>query len=357
MNVITRTDTTDDARWQAVLDRDAASDGRFVYAVRTTGVYCRPTCPSRRGRRENVTFYDTCAAAEAAGYRPCRRCRPDQARAPAASRHAEAVARACRMIDEAEEIPDLAALAAAAGLSPFHFHRVFRAVTGITPRAYASARRARRLREELAQADVTVTEAIYGAGFNSSSRFYAASKAMLGMTPTAYRRGGEDARIRFTIGQSSLGAVLVAASDKGVCAIALGDDPEALARDLQDRFPHARLVGDDPAFADLVAQVVGLVDQPSRGLNLPLDLRGTAFQQRVWQALREIPPGCTVSYAELARRIGRPQAVRAVANACAANSLAVAVPCHRVVRRDGDLSGYRWGVERKRALLAREAKP
>jgi AraC family transcriptional regulator, regulatory protein of adaptative response / methylated-DNA-[protein]-cysteine methyltransferase len=343
---------TADERWAAVLRRDVAADGRFYYAVRTTEVYCRPSCAARRPRRENVAFHATCAEAEAAGFRPCKRCRPNEA--ALAERQAAAVAGACRLIEEAEEAPSLAALATTAGLSRFHFHRVFKAVTGVTPKAYADAHRARRVRDELAQRE-TVTEAIYGAGFNSSGRFYAAAPGLLGMTPTEFRAGGEGASIRFAVGECSLGSILVAATEKGVCTIHFGDDPEVLVRELQDHFPKAQLIGGDARFEQLVAQVVAFVEAPARALDLPLDVRGTAFQQRVWQALREVPPGTTVSYAEIARRIGAPRGVRAVAQACAANPLAVAIPCHRVVRRDGALSGYRWGVERKQALLEREA--
>lgn len=266
------------------------------------------------------------------------------------------VVQACRMIESADGVPTLKELAQAAGMSPWHFHRLFKAETGLTPRAYAAAYRADRIREALATSDTSVTEAIYDAGFNASSRFYEASANLLGMRARDYRAGGTGVEIRFAVGQCSLGAILVAQSEKGICAILLGDDPEALLRTLQDRFPKAKLVGGDAVFERRVAQVVGFVESPSIGLNLPLDVRGTAFQQRVWQALREIPPGATASYTEIAERIGAPNAVRAVARACGANELAVAIPCHRVVRRDGDLSGYRWGVERKRELLRREAE-
>ncbi|MGD9743917.1 MAG: bifunctional DNA-binding transcriptional regulator/O6-methylguanine-DNA methyltransferase Ada [Dongiaceae bacterium] len=342
---------SDEAKWEAVCRRDASADGRFFYSVRTTGVYCRPSCAARLAKRANVAFHATTAAAERAGFRPCKRCRPNEA--PRAEREAAVIARACRAIESAEEMPSLATLAASVGMSRFHFHRLFRALTGVTPKAYADAYRARRVRDELAEAG-TVTEAIYGAGFNSNGRFYAAADGLLGMSPTAFRTGGKGAELRFALGQCWLGAILVAASDKGVAAIMLGEDPDRLLRDLQDRFPQARLIGGDKGFESLVARVVGFVEAPGLGLDLPLDVRGTAFQRRVWEALREIPAGATASYAEIAARIGRPKSVRAVAQACAANALAVAIPCHRVVRTDGALSGYRWGVERKRALLERE---
>jgi AraC family transcriptional regulator of adaptative response/methylated-DNA-[protein]-cysteine methyltransferase len=344
---------SDDNRWEAVLRRDRNADGTFFYAVLTTGVYCRPSCASRRPRPENVRFYATTQDAERAGFRPCKRCRPD-AQGPL-EQQAEAVAKACRLIETAETMPSLDALADAAGMSRFHFHRVFKSATGVTPKAYAAARRASRMRDELPRSN-TVTEAIYDAGYNSSGRFYAASAAVLGMAPKNFRSGGKDASIRFAIGESSLGSILVAATEKGVCAILLGDDPEILLRDLQNRFPKAQLIGGDKDFELLIAKVVGFVEAPRLGLDLPLDIRGTAFQQRVWQALRKIPVGATLSYTELAKRIGRPNAVRAVASACAANAIGVAIPCHRVVRNDGTISGYRWGVERKRELLAREAK-
>jgi AraC family transcriptional regulator of adaptative response/methylated-DNA-[protein]-cysteine methyltransferase len=281
-------------------------------------------------------------------------------RAPAApagdtrARHLRLVAAACRRIESADAPPDLAGLAADAGLSRFHFHRLFKQVTGLTPKAYASARRAQRVRSELG-GGVRVTDAIHAAGYGSHSPFYDAAAGNLGMRPGEYRARGRGTSIRFAVAQCTLGALLVAASTRGVCAILLGDEPAALLRELQDRFSAAELIGADRQFEQWVARVVGFVEAPRIGLDLPLDLRGTAFQRRVWQALRRIPPGETVSYAELARRLGMPRAARAVAQACAANPVAVAVPCHRVVRTDGSLSGYRWGVARKRALLAREA--
>ncbi|MDB5933515.1 MAG: bifunctional DNA-binding transcriptional regulator/O6-methylguanine-DNA methyltransferase Ada [Massilia sp.] len=344
---------SDAERWDAVQRRDAQADGKFYYSVSSTGVYCRPSCGARPALRRNVRFHDSRADAEQAGFRACLRCKPDQP--PLAVRHAAAVAQACRLIDAAEETPDLGALAGACGMSRFHFHRVFKAHTGITPKAYSAAGRARRLQQGLAQAP-SVTDAIYAAGFNSSGRFYAASGDVLGMSAKAFRAGGSGASIRFAIGACSLGAILVASTDKGICAILMGDDPDLLARDLQDRFPHAELRGAEAEFEATVAKVVGLVESPAIGLDLPLDVRGTAFQQRVWQALRAVPSGATVSYAELAERVGVASGARAIAGACAANPVAVAIPCHRVVRQDGSISGYRWGVERKAALLKREGE-
>jgi AraC family transcriptional regulator, regulatory protein of adaptative response / methylated-DNA-[protein]-cysteine methyltransferase len=342
-----------DRRRAAVRARDAGADGSFVYSVRTTGVYCRPSCAARPAKPANVAFHATPEEARRAGFRPCKRCKPDEA--PLADRQAAIVAGLCRLIEASDEVPTLEELARHAGFSVFHTHRLFKAVTGMTPRAYGAGHRAKRVRGELAQAR-SVTEAIYGAGYNSSARFYEKSNELLGMTPTKYRAGGTDLRIRFAIGECSLGSILVAATERGVCAILMGDDPTALAHDLERRFPRAHLIGADAKFEKLVSKVVGLVEQPRRGTKLPLDIRGTAFQQRVWTALLSIPSGATATYAELACAIGSPKAVRAVARACAANPLAVAIPCHRVVRTDGGISGYRWGVERKRALLAREGR-
>jgi AraC family transcriptional regulator of adaptative response/methylated-DNA-[protein]-cysteine methyltransferase len=341
-----------DPRWARVLARDRSADETFWYSVATTGVYCRPSCPSRTPNPKNVRFHESIADAKGAGFRACKRCKPDQPSLDV--QNAETVSRICRLIEKAEEIPSLAELAKAAELSPGYFHRVFKAVTGVTPKEYAAGYRSEKVRDELRRSS-TVTEAIYDAGFNSNGRFYEKSGEMLGMTPTAWRAGGADAVIRFAVGECSLGSILVAKSEKGVCAVEFGDDPGKLVRNLQDRFPKARLIGADSAFEQLVATVVGFIEEPARGLDLPLDVRGTAFQQRVWQALRTIPAGETVSYAQIAERIGSPKAVRAVAQACASNTIAVAIPCHRVVRTDGGLSGYRWGVERKRALLEREA--
>ena len=347
----TRITIENDPRWAAVVARDPRADGQFVYAVKTTGVYCRPSSLARLPNPHNVEFFDTAELAQAAGYRPSKRAAKDQSEI--AAQHAATVAAACRQIEEAEELPVLSDLASAAGLSSFHFHRVFKTVTGLTPKGYARAHRSRKVREHLGNGG-SVTEALYDAGFNSNSRFYAAADDVLGMKPTDYRAAGQNNDIRFAVGQCSLGAILVAQSERGVCAILLGDDPHQLVCDLQDKFRRANLIGADHAFEQLIAKVVGFIEAPALGLDLPLDLRGTAFQERVWLALREIPVGSTASYAEIAQRIGAPKSYRAVAQACGANSLAVAIPCHRVVRSDGDLSGYRWGVDRKRQLLERE---
>lgn len=351
--IMTETPDRDAARWRAVETRDAGADGCFVYAVKTTGVYCRPSCPARLARRENVCFYETGAAARAAGYRPCQRCTPD---GPSlAERQANAVAKACRLIEEAETTPSLAALAQAVGLSRHHFHRVFKTVTGVTPKAYAAQIRAMRVGKDLSAGE-SVTGALYGAGYGASSRFYADAEGRLGMKPSAYAKGGKGAAIRFAVAETSLGPVLVAATEKGVCAIELGDDPQALVESFQDRFPEADLHGDDAEFEALVAQVCTYVEAPAGSLDLPLDIQGTAFQQRVWEALRKIPSGTTASYTDIAQAIGAPSAHRAVARACATNPVGLVIPCHRVVRTDGGISGYRWGVERKRSLIAREAE-
>jgi AraC family transcriptional regulator of adaptative response/methylated-DNA-[protein]-cysteine methyltransferase len=345
--------TTSDSRWASIVARDPTADGVFYYSVKTTGVYCRPSCGARLARPENVLFHATCQDAEKAGFRPCKRCKPNEA--STAGQHAVKIASVCRLIETSEETPSLEHLAKHAGLSIYHFHRVFKAITGLTPKAYAAAHLAKRVRSKLGKSG-TVTEAIYDAGYNSNGRFYETSNERLGMTPSNYRAGGASTEMRFAVGECSLGSILVATSERGVCAILLGDDPDRLARDLQDQFPQANLIGGNAEFEQLVSKVIGFVEAPALGLDLPLDVRGTAFQQRVWQALRKIPAGSTASYTEIAKRIGSPDSVRAVAQACGANVLAVAIPCHRVVRNDGALSGYRWGVERKRSLLDREAR-
>ena len=348
---MTRERSNDSRQWHALLSRDRRADGSFVYGVTSTGVYCRPSCGARRPLRRNVVFLESAASAERAGFRPCKRCRPGET--PVRSGPARAIAAACRLIETSAAPPSLAALATRAGLSPYHFHRTFKAMTGLTPRAYASSRRAARARDTLRR-DTTVTDALFDAGFNSSARFYATARETLGMTPRSYRAGGAGTTITFAVATSSLGGVLVASSDLGVCAILMGDDPATLAADLRRRFPRATVVEGGATFASVVRDVLSLVDDPARGSDLPLDLRGTVFQCRVWDALRRVPAGTTISYADLARRIGAPGSARAVAGACAANPLAIAVPCHRVVRGDGGLSGYRWGVERKRILIERE---
>jgi AraC family transcriptional regulator of adaptative response/methylated-DNA-[protein]-cysteine methyltransferase len=340
--------TASDPRWAQVVARDKSADGKLWYSVATTGIYCRPSCPSRTANPRNVTLHDTLESARATGCRPCRRCNPEGASREAGN--AALVEQACRLIEASDEPISLDDLAAAVELSPAHFHRLFKAQTGLTPKAYAGAHRARKVRETLA-AGSRVTDAIYEAGFNSSGRFYEQSSAMLGMTPGRYRSGGADEVLHFAVAQCSLGAILVASSDRGVASILLGDDPDELVRDLQDRFAKAELIGADANYEQTVAKVVGFAEAPNMGLDLALDVRGTAFQQRVWQVLRGIPAGETVTYAEVARRIGSPRATRAVAGACAANPIAIAIPCHRVIRNDGALSGYRWGVERKRRLI------
>jgi AraC family transcriptional regulator of adaptative response/methylated-DNA-[protein]-cysteine methyltransferase len=343
----------DAARLAAVGRRDPAADVHFFYSVATTGVYCYPSCAARPALQHNVAFHRTREEAERAGFRPCKRCRPDLP--PRAEREAHMVEVACRRLEEADAAPSLTELAAYVGLSPHHFHRLFRRIAGVTPKAYAAAHRQSRVQHRLT-AGAKVTETIYSAGFNSSGRFYEAADDMLGMTPSRYRAGGMGETIRHAIGHSSLGVVLVAATERGVCAILLGSESDVLLSDLRARFPRAVMQEAEAEFADWVAQVVAMVDHPERNrlLGLPLDIRGTAFQRRVWEVLRAIPPGRTLSYREVATQLGNPAAIRAVAGACAANALAVAIPCHRVVASNGKLAGYRWGVERKRKLLQRE---
>jgi AraC family transcriptional regulator of adaptative response/methylated-DNA-[protein]-cysteine methyltransferase len=338
------------SRFAAVRARDAAADGTFFYAVLTTGVFCYPSCAARPARAENLRFFDTREAALQAGYRPCRRCRPDLT--PRAERRAEAVAAACRAIEAGAFDADAAAQRA--GLGPAAFARLFREVTGVTPSAYAAAMRARATQTALRAGGTSITDTIYQAGFSSSGRFYEAADAMLGMTPGQFRAGGAGETIGYAFGTSFLGKILVAASTRGICAILIGDHETALQTELKARFPRATLRPAEPDFAALVAEVTRLIDAPKAGHTLPLDIRGTAFQRRVWQALRDIPPGTTTSYAALAKTIGKPGAARAVGAACAANPIAVAVPCHRVRNAAGGLAGYRWGTARKAALLTRE---
>jgi AraC family transcriptional regulator of adaptative response/methylated-DNA-[protein]-cysteine methyltransferase len=344
----------DDDRWRAVLARDAASDGRFVYAVRSTGVYCRPTCPSRRPRRERVEFFPDAAAAERAGFRACLRCRPAEARAAASNPFARRIAAACRTIEEhADEPIALADLAREAGLSPYHFQRTFKRIVGVTPKQYAAACRERRLRGAL-HSGAGVTAATFAAGYGSGSRVYERSADRLGMTPAAFGRGGAGARIAFATAACALGRLLVAATERGVCAIELGDDDRRLEADLRRQFPAATIEAGGGRLDDHVRAIVRHLDGVSPGLDLPLDVRATAFQRRVWLELQRIPRGQRRTYTQIARSIGQPAATRAVARACATNPVALAVPCHRVVRTDGRLGGYRWGLKRKVALLERE---
>jgi len=340
-------------RWQGVLQRLPEADGHFVYGVSTTGIFCRPSCAARRPRREHVRFFEDARAAEQAGFRACKRCLPGGV--STAERQAALITRACRQIEASVQLPATGELARVAAMSRFHFQRVFKRVTGLSPKAYMAAERAGRLRATVPRSR-RVTDALYDAGFNSTTRFHARSAAALGMPARAFRAGGAERVIRFAIGECTLGAILVAATTQGVCALLLGHDAGALMRELQERFPKAQLIGADAAFDRLIGTVIGQVERPGpEALALPLDLRGTAFQHRVWDALRRIPAGQTLSYGELARRLGLPRGARAVAQAVASNPVAVIVPCHRVVRSDGSAGGYRWGLARKRALLAREA--
>ena len=345
----------DDERWQAVVKRDPRTCDEFVYGVLTTGVYCRPACASRLPNRKNVHFFETSMEAEQAGFRPCKRCRPETPERKEA--HALTVLKACKRIDEAETPPSLKELAEGARLSSFHFQRVFKKIIGVTPKQYAMERRAGRFRDHLRKSS-TITGAMYDAGFASSSRFYERATVTLGMKPSAYKNGAQDVLIRFAIAPCFLGLILVAATAQGICAIDFGDTIEALKENLRRRFPKAEVQGSDPGFTAMVAKVLAVLEEPHRGrLDLPLDVQGTAFQRRVWLALQEIPPGDTVSYTDVASRIGKPTAARAVARACASNPVAVAIPCHRVVRGNGQLGGYRWGLDRKRVLLGRERRP
>lgn len=340
-----------DPRWTAVQQRDRQADGTFVYGVRTTGIFCRPSCASRQPRRENVRLFADPMAARRAGFRPCKRCRPESDPEPGVA----AVERACRHIEALSRPPSMAELALAVGLSPSHLHRLFRRILGTTPAAYADTLRQNRLRTHLAQG-ANVTAAIRQVGFGSTGRYYDGTDRGLGMTPATFRRGARGEMIDFALSKCSLGWLAVAVTQRGVCLIEIGDDREHVAEAVRRAFPRAEVREQDPNQAEWLTAVVRLVEKPGPAPDLPLDIRGTAFQRRVWEELRTIPPGATLSYLDLACRIGQPSATRAVAGACAANRLAVAIPCHRVVRSDGSLSGYRWGPERKQALLEREAK-
>ncbi|MFN8528272.1 MAG: bifunctional DNA-binding transcriptional regulator/O6-methylguanine-DNA methyltransferase Ada [Anaerolineae bacterium] len=348
--LLTVEETTEARYWQAVTDRDPAFDGMFVYAVRTTGVFCRPTCPAKRALRHHVEFFATCGEAESAGYRPCLRCQPTAERSP----QQDLIVRVCRYLETAPEIPTLDELAALFFVSPFHLQRMFKRAVGVSPRQYADTHRRERMKAELKQQD-TVTTAFYEAGYGGSSSFYRSAAEALGMAPITYREGGIDTTITYTTARCSLGVALIAASEKGVCAIRMGDDDDALLDELRAEFPQADLQRDETALANAVAAVIAVIDGDRMTIDLPLDIRATAFQRKVWDALRAIPYGERTSYRDIAERIGQPSAVRAVANAIGANPVAIAIPCHRVVREGGALSGYRWGVDRKRALLEHEA--
>lgn len=340
---------TEQARWERVLARDGRMDGAFVYAVRSTGIYCRPSCPSRRPERRKVVFFAAAEAAERAGFRPCRRCRPDRANS-----QFERIRLACRFIDEhPDDTITLGVLASALHMSPFHLQRTFKRLMGVTPRQYASARRANRLKTILKEKN-NVTEALYEAGYGSSSRLYERAPERLGMTPGTYRRGGEGARIGYTIVHCSVGRLLLAATARGVCRISMGEDDGALEKDLRNEYPAAEIRRDANGLRRWASRVVEHLKGEQPDLDLPIDVRATAFQWRVWEALRAIPYGGTRSYSEVARGIGQPKAARAVARACATNPVAIAVPCHRVVRNDGSMGGYRWGIERKKLLLEKE---
>jgi len=341
--------TTDDDRWLAVLDRDPRADNQFVFAVQTTGIYCRPSCRARHALRKNVCFYPDAQHAALAGFRPCKRCLPDQSD-PQAQKLAK-VEQACRLLAQDPAIT-LETLAQQVASSPFHFHRLFKSVTGLTPKAWQQAAREQRLRSALAQGD-NITDAVLAAGFPDSSSYYRKADDALGMTARQYRTG--NVAVRYAISDCSLGRCLVGESERGICAILLGDDDASLTRELHSLFPHAVSEPLEGAFAQRIRQVIASIDSRDVPFTLPLETRGTAFQQQVWQALRAIPRGETASYQQVARAIGKPNAVRAVAGACGANKLAIVIPCHRVVRNDGALSGYRWGTTRKAMLLKREA--
>ncbi|MCU6670301.1 bifunctional DNA-binding transcriptional regulator/O6-methylguanine-DNA methyltransferase Ada [Enterobacteriaceae bacterium H4N4] len=343
----------DDLRWLAVLARDPHADGQFVFAVQTTGIFCRPSCRARHALRENVRFYPDAHQAEQAGFRPCKRCRPDQ-RDPDAQRVAT-IEKACRLLEQDQPLT-LEQLAQAVAMSPYHLHRLFKAATGMTPKAWQQAARVKRLRQALALGD-KVTDSVLAAGFPDSSSYYRNADAALGMTAKQYRRGGGSTTVHYALSDCALGRCLVAESVRGICAILPGDDDHSLVAELETLFPHAQREQADAAFAARVNQVIASIDNHALALTLPLDIRGTAFQLQVWQALRAIRSGETASYQQVANAIGNPGAVRAVARACAANTLAIIIPCHRVVRSDGGLSGYRWGAARKAALLKREANP
>ncbi len=345
-----RSRITDDDRWQSVVDRDVAADGQFVFAVRTTGIFCRPSCRAKHALRKNVSFFADARQALAAGFRPCKRCQPDK---DSAQQHRlEKIAHACQLLEQESPLT-LDELAQQVAMSPYHLHRLFKATTGMTPKAWQQSWRARRLRDAQAKG-VPVTQAILNAGFPDSSSYYRKADQTLGMTAKQFRKGGDNVSVRYTLADCSLGRCLVAESERGICAILLGDDDATLVADLHELFPAAQDMPADTDFQQRVREVIAAINARDAPLSLPLDIRGTAFQQQVWQALRAIPCGETMSYQQLASAIGKPKAVRAVASACGANKLAIVIPCHRVIRGDGALSGYRWGIARKALLLQRE---
>lgn len=344
---------SDPERWDAIEHRSVKADGEFVFGVTTTGIYCRPSCPARHPKRQNVEFFATPAEAETAGYRPCKRCSPNGASIH--ERHVAAVREACRLIEDSDPTPNLDEVSRAVGLSPSHFHRLFKRTVGITPKEYAVACRDRKLQEHLVTSP-GVTHAIYEAGYGSSSRVYEKSYKTLGMRPSQFRAGAAGVKIAFAIAKSALGWLLVAATSKGICLIEFGDSRNELRKRMHDRFPSAEVREDHEELGSAILSVAAFIEAPEQGLALPLDIQGTAFQRRVWKALQQIPLGQTATYSEIARQLGRPTASRAVAGACASNKLAVAIPCHRVVRKSGDLGGYRWGLRRKSGLLAAERR-
>ena len=346
MNINARIELTDERAWQAVLARDRSFDGRFVTGVLSTGIYCRPSCSARHPRRENVRFFDGPSAAEAAGLRPCLRCRPNDV-----GRDEEALERALRLMESAEQMPSLGELAEVTGYSPTHFQRLFKRAVGLSPSEYGRALKVRRAGDAMSKG-ANVTQAIYEAGFGASSRFYEASEGKLGMNPSAWRDGGRGVRIHWAVVATSLGEMLVAATDKGVCRLSFAEGREELAA----RFPNADLAEGGDAFAELLGHVVSAVEQPGDSRAIPLDVQGTAFQEAVWRELQRIPPGETRSYAQIAAAVGKPGAVRAAGSANGANNVAVLIPCHRVIRSDGTLGGYAYGLDIKRKLLEREAK-
>lgn len=342
---------TDDARWKAINENNSNADGAFYYAVITTGIYCRPSCRSKLPNRDNVEYFKTCGDAEAAGYRACKRCKP---RAMSKAEETEQkIIHACRIIEESETSIKLDALATQVNLSPYHFHRLFKKIVGITPKQYASRQKSRRFQTNL-KTSPSITDAIYSSGYSSSGSAYDKKRDQLAMKPKVYRKGAEGVTITYGLSQCFLGWVIVAATDRGICAIEFADDPETLPEQVQARFPKAQLNKADRGFKKLIKEVVDFIESPKDTFQVPLDIQGTAFQQKVWEVLRQIQPGETTSYTDVAERIGKPNAVRAVASACAANKLAVVIPCHRVVSKSGKTGGYRWGPDRKQRLLKSE---